>query len=161
RYTSGVRHDYKDTEVGPRDRRRRRWTLFVLGLSLPPLGAVLLLLGTPHESAPPARTEAGVQPPAETPPAIVADTTALGLLQPLGPTPPVASPEPIIDPASTMLNLLVRPGDTLEVLFRRNGLCLSDLDAVALVLAATRAVKVSKPGDRLGIAHREGQVVSL
>ena len=159
RYTSGVRHDYKDAEVGPRDRRRRRWTLFILGLSLPPLGAVLLVLGTPHESPPPARTEAAVQPPTETLPAIMADTTAL--LQPSTPTPAARSAEPIIDPTSAMLNLLVRPGDTLEVLFRRNGLSLSDLAAIVALPDATRALKVLKPGDRLEIAHRDGQVVSL
>jgi len=69
--------------------------------------------------------------------------------------------EPVIDPASTMLNLLVRPGDTLELLFRRNGLSMSDLAAIVSLPDATRALKVLKPGDRLEIAHRDGQVVSL
>jgi murein DD-endopeptidase MepM/ murein hydrolase activator NlpD len=130
-------------------------------LSLPPIGAVLLVLGTPHEPAPPARTEAALQPPTETPPIIGADTTAENPLQAFEPTLPAAAAEPVIGPASTMLNLLVRPGDTLELLFRRNGLSLSDLAAIISLPDATRALKVLKPGDRLEIAHRDGQVVSL
>jgi murein DD-endopeptidase MepM/ murein hydrolase activator NlpD len=130
-------------------------------LSLPPIGAVLLVLGTPNEPAPPAHTEAGLQAPTEPLPINVADTTAENPLQAFEPTLPAAAAEPIIDPASTMLNLLVRPGDTLELLFRRNGLSLSDLAAIISLPDATRALKVLKPGDRLEIAHRDGQVVSL
>ena len=156
RYTGGVRHDYKDPGGGPPDRRRRRWTLFILGLSLPPIGAVLLVLGTPHEPAPIERTQAALQAPTEAPSTTAAEKP-LQALETLH-TPAV---EPLIDPASTMLNLLVRPGDTLELLFRRNGLSLSDLAAIVSLPDATRALKVLKPGDRLEIAHRDGQVVSL
>ena len=126
---------------------------------MPPIGALLLMLGTPHEPAPPARTEVALQPRAETLPMIVANATAEISLQALEPA--LTAAEPVIDPASTMLNLLVRPGDTLELLFRRNGLSLSDLAAIVSLPDATRAQKVLKPGDRLEIAHRDGQVVSL
>ena len=126
---------------------------------MPPIGAVLLLLGTPHQPARPAPTEAGLQPPTETLP-IVAETTVANPLQAVEATLPAAA-EPVIDPTSTMLNLLVRPGDTLELLFRRNGLSLSDLAAIISLPDATRALKVLRPGDRLEIAHRDGQVVSL
>jgi murein DD-endopeptidase MepM/ murein hydrolase activator NlpD len=159
RYTGGVRHDYKDTDAGTPDRRRRRWTLFILGLSLPLAGAGLLILGTPRAPAPPPQPESSFEPPAETPEIlaeIATNDTAARLL------PSDAAPaEPPLDPASTVLNLLVRPGDTLELLFRRNGLSLADLAAIVSLPAATRALKVLKPGDRLAIAHRDGQVVSL
>ena len=157
RYTGGVRHDYKDTGPGQPDHRRRRWALFILGVLLPPIGAVLLVLGTPHGPAPAARNEAALQAPTEAPPFTVADNAP----QAVESTPPAPSAGPPIDPASTMLNLLVRPGDTLELLFRRNGLSLSDLAAIVSMPDATRALKVLKPGDRLEIAHRDGQVVSL
>jgi murein DD-endopeptidase MepM/ murein hydrolase activator NlpD len=151
RYTSGVRHDYKETGANPISRRHRRWTLFILGLSLPPIGAALLVLGMPREQPPPQRVEAALEAPAETPPLV--DTAA--------DIPSEVPALPALDPASTMLNLLVRPGDTLELLFRRNGLSLSDLAAIVSLPDATRALKVLKPGDRLAIAHRDGQVMSL
>ncbi len=66
-----------------------------------------------------------------------------------------------IDPTSTLLNLLVRRGDTLELLFRRNGLSLSDLAAIVSLPDATQALRLLKPGDRVEIAHRDGQVMSL
>jgi murein DD-endopeptidase MepM/ murein hydrolase activator NlpD len=161
RYTGGVGHDYKGTGTSTPDRRRRRWTLFILGLSLPPIGAILLLLGTPREPAPVARTEAALQAPAEPLAAITPDAPSENPLQAFEPALLSPAAKPLIDPASTMLNLLVRPGDTLELLFRRNGLSLSDLAAIVSLPDATRALKMLKPGDRLEIAHRDGQVVSL
>ncbi len=127
---------------------------------MPPIGAVLLVLGTPREPVPPTRTEAALQAPAEAPPSLVANAVAEDPLQPLEST-LTAVTQPVIDPTSTMLNLLVRPGDSLELLFRRNGLSLSDLAAIVSLPGAGRALKVLRPGDRLEIAHRDGQVVSL
>jgi len=161
RYTGGVRHDYKDTGTGAPDRRRRRWALFIVGLLLPPIGAVLLLLGTPRQPAPITPTEVEWQAPSEGLPAVVPDAALASPLQALEPVLLAPSANQLIDPASTMLNLLVRPGDTLELLFRRNGLSLSDLAAIVSLPDATRALKLLKPGDRLEIAHRDGQVVSL
>jgi murein DD-endopeptidase MepM/ murein hydrolase activator NlpD len=60
-----------------------------------------------------------------------------------------------------MLDLLVKRGDTLEMLFRRNGLSLSDLAAMVALPDAGATLKLLKPGDRLEIAHRDGDVVSL
>ena len=50
---------------------------------------------------------------------------------------------------SIILDLLVKRGDTLEVLFRRNGLSLTDLAAMVALPAASSALKLLKPGDRL------------
>jgi murein DD-endopeptidase MepM/ murein hydrolase activator NlpD len=55
----------------------------------------------------------------------------------------------------------VKRGDTLEVLFRRNGLSLTDLAAMVALPDASSALKLLKPGDRLEISHRDGQVLSL
>ena len=55
----------------------------------------------------------------------------------------------------------MKRGDTLEVLFRRNGLSLTDLAAMVALPDASGALKLLKPGDRLEIAHRDGQVLSL
>jgi hypothetical protein len=72
--------------------------------------------------------------------------------------PPAVAPA---DPPSTIVDLLVKRGDTLEILFRRNGLSLTDLAAMVALPDASGALKILKPGDRLEIAHRDGQVLSL
>jgi murein DD-endopeptidase MepM/ murein hydrolase activator NlpD len=68
---------------------------------------------------------------------------------------------PPAEPPGIMLDLLVKRGDTLEVLFRRNGLNLTDLAAMVALPDASGALKLLKPGDRLEISHRDGQVLSL
>ena len=90
---------------------------------------------------------------AESPPAETLPSSPLA--------PPAVETEPANDPASTILNLLVRRGDTLEQLFRRNGLSLSDLAAIVSLPDATQALRLLKPGDRVEIAHRDGQIMSL
>jgi murein DD-endopeptidase MepM/ murein hydrolase activator NlpD len=68
-------------------------------------------------------------------------------------------PVALSDPA--LLDLLVERGDTLEILFRRNDLNLSDLAAMVALPEAARHLKLLKPGDRIGIAHRDGRILSL
>jgi murein DD-endopeptidase MepM/ murein hydrolase activator NlpD len=160
-HASGIRHDYKDTQVASPERTRRRWSLFALGLSLPLVAVALLFLGTPQRPAPVARAEASLEP-APMPPlplsAAALDTTPI-------PSASAAIEPPAlvvaVDPASTMLDLLVKRGDTLELLFRRNGLNLTDLADMVALPDASNALKLLKPGDRLEIAHRDGRVMSL
>src|SRR5690606_30716591 len=45
-YRGGIRHDYKDALVAT-PASRRRWLLFVLGLSLPLLGVMLFAITEP------------------------------------------------------------------------------------------------------------------
>jgi murein DD-endopeptidase MepM/ murein hydrolase activator NlpD len=155
--TSGIRHDYKENFVVP-PKRRSRWALFVLGLSLPLIGTALILLGTPRKPTPVRPVEAVIEPLVEpAPPAqslAVFDVSAPIVIE----LPPIIAP---IEPPSVTLDLLVKRGDTLEVLFRRNGLSLTDLAAMVALPDAGAALKLLKPGDRLEIAHRDGQVVSL
>jgi len=154
RYTGGVRHDYKDAYVvSP---KRSRWALFLLGLSLPLVATALILLGTPRREAP--------ATPAEP---IIAPVETASVAAPSIPVPAAAGsaelvevPAPI-DPPGTVLDLLVKRGDTLEILFRRNGLSLTDLAAMIALPDAAAALKLLKPGDRLEIAHRDGEVLSL
>ena len=157
---SGVRHDYKDNSVvSP---KRQRWVLFVLGLSLPLAVTVLVVLGTPRHPIPVRSTEASIEP-APTPlstlpePAVILEIPGEATVDA---PPPPESIEPIDSPG-IILDLLVKRGDTLEVLFRRNGLSLTDLAAMVALPDASGALKLLKPGDRLEIAHRDGQVLSL
>ena len=75
--------------------------------------------------------------------------------------PEIAPPALPTEPPGAMLDLLVKRGDTLEVLFRRNGLSLTDLAAMVALPDASQALRILRPGDRLEISHRDGQVLSL
>ena len=158
RITGGIRHDYKDNVVA--SPRRRRWALFALGLTLPLAVTTLLFLGTPREPAP-VRSPETLLAPADTV-AAAAPESPLELGAPAEHFPELLPvQEPAAEPPSSLLDLLVKRGDTLEVLFRRNGLSLTDLAAMVALPDASQALKLLKPGDRLEIAHRDGQVLSL
>jgi murein DD-endopeptidase MepM/ murein hydrolase activator NlpD len=157
RQTSGIRHDYKDNFVASPS--RGRWALFAFGLSLPVIGSVLLLLGTPRQPLPvrPAETSIAAPPTTPTVGPLPEPTTEVVL----APEVPVTSPPETAPPRGIILDLLVKRGDTLEVLFRRNGLSLTDLAAMVALPDASAALKLLKPGDRLEISHLDGQVLSL
>lgn len=148
--TSGIRHDYKDVVIRPP--KPGRWFLFFVGLSLPLAVVALLLLSEPRAPLRPAPS------PVEQVVAVSASTAA-------------AVGEPVADaaeatlsalePSTTTLDLLVKRGDTLEILFRRNGLSLTDLATMIALPDVGAALKILKPGDRLEVAHRDGEVVSL
>jgi len=158
RNSGGIRHDYKDDSVAAP--KRARWALFAAGLVLPLALTFLVLLGTPRKPIP-------VRPPATT----IEPTTVVTLAEPAavldipGDLGPDAAPAPDslepFEPPGTILDLLVKRGDTLEVLFRRNGLSLTDLAAMVALPDASGALKLLKPGDRLEVSHRDGQVLSL
>jgi murein DD-endopeptidase MepM/ murein hydrolase activator NlpD len=158
RQTGGIRHDYKDTIVA--SPARGRWALFAVGLSVPLVVTALILLGTPRQPAPVRPAEVGLEP---------SESTVLAAVpEPLAPLDAPAEVSLDIppttfsaEPPGTMLDLFVERGDTLEVLFRRNGLSLTDLAAMVALPDASAALKLLKPGDKLEIAHREGQVLSL
>jgi murein DD-endopeptidase MepM/ murein hydrolase activator NlpD len=155
--TSGIRHDYKDDFVAPP--KRGRWALFALGFSLPLVATALVLLGTPRQPVPARPLQTLVEPPPSSVPAesLAAFDVPVPVDLELKLPPPIVPAEP----SSTIVDLLVKRGDTLEILFRRNGLSLTDLAAMVALPDASGALKILKPGDRLEIAHRDGQVLSL
>ena len=120
-----------------------------------------MLLGTPRHPVPVRPTET-VDRAAPSQLSASAPEPAVVLEIPGEPTvdapPPPSRPT---EPPGIILDLLVKRGDTLEVLFRRNGLSLTDLAAMVALPDASGALKLLKPGDRLEIAHRDGQVLSL
>jgi murein DD-endopeptidase MepM/ murein hydrolase activator NlpD len=150
-YTGGVRHDYKYAAGPLALARGRRWLLFAFGLSLPLLTVALLYATRPGQSNPlPIQTEVAVGP--------VEDPSAAAVRPSLTADP---APARVIEPLGTALDLLVRRGDTLEVLFRRNGLSLTDLAELVALPDVGAGLKLLKPGDRLAITHRDGQILSL
>jgi murein DD-endopeptidase MepM/ murein hydrolase activator NlpD len=147
-YSGGIRHDYKHSaSVTPAS--RRRWLLFVLGLSIPMLGMLLLAMSEPNRSR-----------PAPQPNVSVSNVEAIA---PPAPAPIVATSvmDAAAEKAGALLDLIVKRGDTLELLFRRNGLSLNDLAAMIDLPEVGTSLKLLKPGDRLEIEHDNGRVLSL
>lgn len=176
-YKGGIRHDYKDLYVTPPARRReRRLSLFLLGLSLPLVTVSLLLTSERNESKIPTTREASTAaltelvvdiPPrrnvlleggVDLTPAVEAAE-----LLPLPPDPlDGRSPRELVaNAAASVLELVVKPGDTLERLFRRNGLSLADLAAMVSLRDVADHLKLLRPGDTIRVEHRGGEVLAM
>jgi murein DD-endopeptidase MepM/ murein hydrolase activator NlpD len=63
--------------------------------------------------------------------------------------------------AGAVLDLVVKKGDSLERLFRRNHLSLSDLAAMVRLNDVAGYLKILKPGDAIRIAHDGERVLGL
>jgi murein DD-endopeptidase MepM/ murein hydrolase activator NlpD len=64
-------------------------------------------------------------------------------------------------PAAIVLDVLVARGDTLESVFRRNGLSLADLAELVALPEVGHGLKLLRPGDRLEIGRNGDDVLSL
>lgn len=176
RYKGGIRHDYKDASSAPPADRERHWSWFALGLALPLVTLSLLLVSEPNESKVP-DVDVALEVTATQSEAL--EELALNTprrLELLGDDEPhtagtfvtantmlelPSAPQLIRGPIGTVLDLVVEKGDTLERLFRRHALSLSDLAAMVGMNDVAAHLKLLKPGDTIQISHREGQVLSL
>ncbi|MFL2546244.1 MAG: peptidoglycan DD-metalloendopeptidase family protein [Candidatus Rariloculaceae bacterium] len=150
-YSGGVRHDYKDPSVDSESIQRRHWPWFLIGLLLPVITVSFLLVGGNNEPPTPAPVMATVQGPYV--------NQRLALPQPAGtPSSLEVAPEP--EPG-TKLSISVRSGDSMELIFRRNDLSLGDLAAMTGLSDAREHLRLLRPGDKIEISHRDGQVLSL
>ena len=70
--------------------------------------------------------------------------------------PPLASP-----PLHDLLTLTIKPGDSLDRIFRRHQLSLSDLSVMLNLPEASPHLKKVIPGDELTIEHNDGDLISL
>jgi murein DD-endopeptidase MepM/ murein hydrolase activator NlpD len=165
-YPSGIRHDYKrDALVSAPSSRRHGIPWFVLGLSVPIAGVSLLLVSQRNESKIP--TPAQARTAAATAEVFLTAQEPVALAMPQVAD---AAPEPGIaesglagpvDVSTATLDLLVGRGDTLEILFRRNGLSVTDLAAMADVPEARDHLRQIRPGDHIVVTHDEGRVATL
>ena len=171
---SPIRHDYKPTATS-KAKSTTALPWFAAGLGLPLLGiAVLLAVGNEtEEEAEMAAVEAlevtealevSELPVVAEP--VVADSIELeatDIVEIEEATvatdefhPPLALP-----PEYEKLHLTSKRGDTLDRLFRRNDLNLSDLAMMVKVPEAAPHLKKLIPGDELTIEHDEGRLMSL
>lgn len=161
-YPSGIRHDYKgETPISAQSLRRRGIPWFVLGLSVPIAGVSLLLVSQRNESKIPTPAQAST---AAAEVFLTADgPVALAMPRAMDSPPEPAEAEsaaPVELPLDT-LDLLVGRGDTMEILFRRNGLSIADLAAITDVPEAGDHLRRIRPGDRIEVTHDHGRVATL
>lgn len=174
-YPGGIRHDYKDTGESPRAFNPRGLSWFAVGLFLPLLAVALLLVSEPNESMVPGEVnQANTQPqshPQAQPPEIA-------LLPASGERIALALPS-LVEPAESILprpedverNMLLAKGelltleikrnDSLDSLFRRNELSISDLAEMSGLPEAGRELARIHVGDKIEIIRNGNRVLSL
>lgn len=154
-YSGGVRHDYKNTSIDPRTIQRRHWSWFIMGLLLPVVTVSLFLTSGTNESMVAPATSSIVQGTRVERPLALPEAPASAKQS------QTAAGQALEQSAETMLSLSVQPGDTLELLFRRNGLSLADLAAMTGLGDAREHLRLLRPGDTIEISHQAGRVLSL
>ena len=173
-YYGGIRHDYKLSADRSRAPRWRAWALFAAGAAAPLLAVTMLLDGSPEESesAVPV-TGLAVAAPITAPIAELTETairqsvaaiaaeTVPSAAAAMPQAAPEAAPEIDANPEFDTLELIVARNDTLDALFRRNGLSISDLAAMLDIPLASEPLRRLMPGDRLNVVHSGSAIISL
>jgi murein DD-endopeptidase MepM/ murein hydrolase activator NlpD len=153
-YSNGIRHDYKERVVSLFGKRGRQALMFGVGLAIPVLAVALLWFGRADQSPAPSAPAGAEARPLGPPPLPAAETQQ-------GPA-VAAPPEPrIAELQGAVIELLVERGDTLESLFKRNGLSLANLANLVAMPEVGSGLKLLKPGDRLEISHDGEEVTAL
>jgi murein DD-endopeptidase MepM/ murein hydrolase activator NlpD len=144
--------------------------MFAVGAALPLLTVGMLLTGEPSESSSsPAVASLSIAAP-------IADLTETAIRQSVAAIQSV--PQPVaVDAAAPdtptpgaaaqaasefdTLELIVARNDTLDALFRRNGLSISDLAAMLDIPLAAEPLRRVIPGDRLSVVHQGAEIIQL
>jgi murein DD-endopeptidase MepM/ murein hydrolase activator NlpD len=175
-YSSGIRHDYKDSAPGANTFSSRGLPWFAIGLILPLVAVMLLLFSEPNQSMVPAT---GAADAADTIEASL-PATPLVLLQSPGervtlPLPPLsevleAYGKPLradeiarnsLLSQGEAMTLVVRNGDSLDQLFRRNDLSVTDLSVMLALADARPHLARIRPADRIEIIRDGDHVLAL
>jgi murein DD-endopeptidase MepM/ murein hydrolase activator NlpD len=151
--------DYKP--VSAKAQPRARWLVwFIAGLGLPLITVALI---SPDKSQPPQlealTTVATVKAIPDETPEIIAPAPAAPAKPTYSSEIPalVAAPEPEYERTF----MTVKNGDSLDRLFRRNGLSVADLTVIMRDDQARKHLRVVKPGDKITVRHQEDRVVEL
>lgn len=174
-YSSGIRHDYKDSAPGASTFTSRGLPWFAIGLVLPLVAVLLLLFSEPNQSMVPAAEIADLDPIESSLPA-----TPLVLLQSPGErvTLPLPALTAVLEAYGTTpradelardslllqgeaMTLVVRNGDSLDQLFRRNDLSVTDLTVMLALSEARPHLARIQPADRIEIIRDGDRVLAL
>ena len=173
RYSGGVRHDYKDSDTPERtplvplllNRRGLHW--FAVGLVLPLLAVMLLLGGEPDEPVQTAAATASLTPNTQLALLAPGERTRLALPPPAnsGGAGQLLRPEQIERNAllaqGELITLTVRSGDSLDRMFRRNDLSISDLAAMVDLPEGGPNLARLNPGDKIEVIRDGERVLAL
>ena len=145
---------------------RFRW--LIAGVTIPLLALVLVLSG--NDSEPPASDAALPTSEVATPIADNNTVTTIALPGAQENALQVVSEKPVLKkvaPAKetsedgTLLVLKVKSGDSLDRLFRRNNLSITDLHKITGLKLAKEHLRVIRPGDKIQVWHKDDAIVSL
>jgi len=175
-YSSGIRHDYKDFAAREGTFTTRGLPWFAIGLVLPLVAVLLLLFSEPNQSMVPAPGSSDLADVFES----ALPSTPVVLLQSPGervtlPLPPISEvlkaygrPPRADEIARDSLlsqgeavTLVVRNGDTLDQLFRRNDLSITDLTAMLALAEARPHLARIQPSDRIEIIRDGERILGL
>ena len=169
-YSSGIRHDYKDSSSNDGTFNTRGLSWFAIGLVLPLVGVLLLLFSETNESMVPAANAIATPLTRIPTPLIESAGERVHLpLPPLTAPPEAATLVPRTDELarSSLLSqgeamtLVVRNGDSLDQLFRRNGLSVTDLTYMAALPDVGSHLARIRPSDRIEIIRDGERVLGL
>ncbi len=155
RPASPLLHDYKHSAARkPAKSKAFQW--FAVGLGIPLLG-VALITALDRDAPHPPEPETPVMMAADDAPLPVDQMDAADITSAVLEPEPVLPPEPVYE----KVTLTVGRGDTMERLFRKNGLDIGQLMTIAQLEAARQQFRRIKPGDVFDVEHDEGQIVSV
>ncbi len=179
---SSILHDYKPS-LSPGSEKKKSWPWFIAGLGLPLLGITVFLtrdvvpeLNAAEPAAESVSVEANdVALPAAIPKEVVTEVMDLLVSSAVADIPAEVVPSsanevmassefrvPLtLPPIHEKLDLVIKRGDTLDRLFRRNSLSLGDLAMMMQLPEAAPQLKKLIPGDEVVIEHDEGNLVSF
>jgi len=166
-------HDYKPSDFEAR-RPIRGLPWFVAGVGIPLICVGLIVPG--HDSQAPtpdavaAADESAASVDVETAAPDEALTHATSIAPAAGPDQgqfPTAADSPLLaaDITSlqpgTALTMTVRRGDSLDRMFKRNGLDRTDLANIMELKVARKHLRLIKPGDEIQVRQNDGQVLRI
>lgn len=147
-------HDYKPTQAKPQP--RGRWLLwFIAGLGAPLITVAIMLPDS--NLPPPLEPNEAMVIIAATPSQTVKAASVLTPSQKI----PVYVAAPEKTPVGERTILTVRSGDTLDRLFRRNNLSITDLALILQKKLANQYLRLIKPGDEIVVFHQNSEVLQL
>ena len=128
----------------------------MVGLGIPLIGVALISRLDTDDPKPPV-TDTPVMRAVDESPLTIEEMDAEEITADVVEPEIILEPEPVFD----KLTLKVGRGDTMERLFRRNGLDIGQLMQIAQLDEAKKQFRRIKPGDVYEVTHDEGQVISL
>ena len=172
-YSSGIRHDYKDSapRAGTFNTRGLPW--FAIGLVLPLVAVLLLLFSEPNQSMVPAAGSAKlVESSSPVTPSVLLQSpgervalplpTLAAVLEAYGTAPRAdeVARDSLLSQGEA-ITLVVRNGDSLDQLFRRNDLSVTDLTIMLALADARPHLARIRPADRIEIIRDGDRVLGL